>query len=238
MKRLVKKAVPRPAREWLRRSKAASSLAGAVSLPLKRLLRRGASHDEIYGDDYFEMIDETSRSSAEVMAASILERFRPDSVIDVGCGTGALIARLQDLGVEVRGVEHASAALRYCHERGLEVEAVDLSDPEDAEKTLGRYDLAVCFEVGHQLPPALAEACVSFLCGHSDRAVFSADSGASDRLPLNPQPPSYWIGKFEAQGFGYDEALSEALREEWRERGTAPWFHRRPMAFRRRRSTP
>lgn len=237
----IKAFVPRPLRRWVRRSPLASAAMRVVAPPLKRLLRKGASHDEIYGDDYFAMIDETSRASAEIMADSILKRLQPSSVLDLGCGTGTLLERLRDLGVAVRGLEHASSALRYCRERGLDVLKMDLGDPvglAETSEALGSYDLAVCFEVAHQIPPELADVCVSFLCQHADRVIFSADSGGSDRLPLNPRPPAYWIGKFSAEGFVFNEELSHGLQEEWKDRGAAPWFHRFPMVFERTSGIP
>lgn len=236
MKSALRAVVPRPVRDWARRSEGVAVIQRALAPRWKRFLRRGASHDEIYGDDYFAMIDETSRASAETVADSILARFAPRSVVDVGCGTGVLIARLRERGVEVRGLEHARSALRYCRERGLDVVEADLLAPGLDGTGFGRHDLAVCQEVAHQLPPKAAPRLVALLGQLADRMLFSSDSGGSDRLPLNPQPPEYWIERFAGQGFRFDAAASEALRAEWRERGVGPWLHRFPMVFERHAS--
>lgn len=237
MKPMLRTLVPRPVRDRLRGSEASLALQRALVPRWKRFLRRGASHDEIYGDDYFAMIDETSRASAEAMADSIRGRFAPGSVVDVGCGTGALILHLRELGIAVRGLEHAQSALRYCRERGLDVVETDLLDPGLDGAGLGSRELAVCQEVAHQLPPEAAPGLVALLCRLAGRVLFSSDSGGSDRLPLNPQPPEYWIERFAGEGFRFDAAASEALRAEWSERGVAPWLRRFPMVF-ERRDTP
>jgi 2-polyprenyl-3-methyl-5-hydroxy-6-metoxy-1,4-benzoquinol methylase len=40
------------------------------------------------------------------------------AVLDVGCGTGFILEKLQD-DYDVYGLDHAEVAVRYCHERGL-----------------------------------------------------------------------------------------------------------------------
>ena len=57
--------------------------------------------------------------------------------------------------------------------------------------------------------------------------------GSDDRLPKSPQPAEHWVDEFARNGFQLDAELSGLLRSDWREAGTAPWFHRDPMVFRR-----
>ena len=234
MKAHLKRWLPPPVVAWLKDSPAAGRFRNSVGPLASRWWYRGVAFDEIYGEDYFELIQRTSEESAAVMAESLLTHFSPRSVVDVGCGTGSLLASLKKQGVETLGMDKAHSALRHCAERNLDVLPVDFTLP-GFRPALGRsFDLATSFEVGHQIPESSAAAFVSLLTGLADLIVFSSDPGQDDRLPLNPQPPDYWIRHFATEGFPFDETLSAVLKREWDDGATAPWFSRYPMVFRRK----
>lgn len=226
--RLPWRALPEPVRSWLR------ALPPAVALRnwLCRRRWREATHDQIYGEEYFRFVERTTKDSAEVIAGSIVNDCRPANVLDVGCGTGALLACLRERGIQVKGAEYAEAALRFCRDRRLDVVKLDLT--AEAVPDLGRADVAVSMEVGHQLPPSAADRYIDLLCRAADTVVFSSETpGGGDELPLNEQPHHYWVEKFARRGFVFEEALSRRWRAEWKARGTARWFYRNVMIFRR-----
>lgn len=194
---------------------------------------RQAGHDQVYGTDYFAMVDETTGRSAGIMAQSIVEQLRPTSVIDMGCGTGNLLAELRDRGVATVGLEYAEAALSYCQQRELDVRPFDFTDSQAMEKPLGEFSLAINMEVALQLPPEAAKRLVKFLCQHSDTVLFSSSPWADDRLPRTPWQVSRWVREFKKHGFALDRPLAERFKQEWQEQGTAPWFYRAPLLFRR-----
>ncbi len=152
-------------------------------------------------------------------------------VVDVGCGTGALLDALRARGVRVRGLEYAEAAVEFCRSRQLDVakfdvESDDLSTEEEA-------DVVISMEVGAQLHADSADRYVDLLCGISTLVVFSVEApGGGDKYPRNEQPHSYWIEKFRRRGYLFDEALSLQWRRAWKEQRTAPWFSRNVMIFR------
>jgi hypothetical protein len=95
------------------------------------------------------------------MAETIACRFRPESAVDVGCGTGALRCAFRYLGCRtVFGLEYADAALYDCWRRGLPVRKFKIGLDTCAE----RYDLAVGFEVAEHLSPWVAERFIDLLC--------------------------------------------------------------------------
>lgn len=193
---------------------------------------KGATHDQIYGEGYFRFVERTTGESAPVIAASILELFRPASVIDVGCGTGVLLECLREKGVRVKGLEYARAALEHCRRRQLDVVPFDLES--DTAPDLGRADVVVSMEVGHQLRPEAADRYVGMLCGLGDVVLFSSETpGGGDQLPRNEQPHAYWIDKFRGRSFAFLEPLSRQVRDGWRERKVAPWFARNLLIFER-----
>jgi 2-polyprenyl-3-methyl-5-hydroxy-6-metoxy-1,4-benzoquinol methylase len=200
---------------------------------LKGWLRRSQRHDDIYDAEYFAMVERTSSASAEIMAASLAEHLAPRSAIDFGCGTGSLISGLRDLGVKVTGTEIARAALEHCRRKELDVVEMDFADPATMTEPIGTFDLAISLEVAHQLDGSAARNLLATMCRHADTILFTAAPCARDRLPRTPREPDYWIACFADHSFKLDEAISETLRAEWEHKGTAPWFHRRPMIFRR-----
>lgn len=65
-------------------------------------------------------------------------------LLDVGCGSGRLLARYRALGWDVRGIEPHEAAARICRERGFAVESVSL---EEAQLPEAHFDLILLHHV-------------------------------------------------------------------------------------------
>lgn len=204
----------------------------AIQNWLRKSRWQDAAHDEIYDQEYFQFVDQTTEQSADVIAHSIVQSFHPSSVVDVGCGTGVLLDRLQTYGVKVKGLEYAQAALDFCQRRHLEVIKFDLET--DRLPAIGKADLVVSMEVGHQLQEASADRYVDLLCQIADLVIFSSETpGTKDRYPRNAKPHHYWIEKFGQRDYRFDDALSLQWRKEWQAKDTAPWFYRNLMLFRR-----
>lgn len=84
------------------------------------------SHDDLYDRGYFDYIESTAASSAPAIVESLARDIAPKTVLDVGCGTGAILHECMRRGIRGRGLEYSEAAIAYCHERGIDVERFDL----------------------------------------------------------------------------------------------------------------
>jgi SAM-dependent methyltransferase len=225
----VYRALPEPARRWVNER---------APLPVRRLRRRVVSRlertakpDELYNRHYYEqVVDPIMVGSAEAMAASIHRELQPRSLIDVGCGTGALMLSLERLGVRCTGFDQASAALEHCRGRGLSVRRLDIvHDPLPHE----RADVAVSTEVAEHLPESAAERFVELLASLAPVVVMSAAlPGTGGKDHVNEQPSEYWIAKFAARGFEHDRSLSTRLRGEWRDAGVDAIYFKSLLIFR------
>lgn len=212
----------------------ASMRSSKLAARLKKLIVNSQlfPHDIVYDEDYYSnVIEAAANRSSEVMVQSIIDEFNPQSVIDVGCGTGALLERFQKNGCKVIGLEYSNAALAICDARGIRVLKYDIEIGQMPD--LGKYDVAVSVEVAEHLPQACADSYVRLLTSLSGVIVFTAappGQGGTDHV--NEQPPEYWISKFSEHGFEYSSIISNRWRDAWKSSGKVElWYHMNLLVF-------
>jgi SAM-dependent methyltransferase len=193
-------------------------------------------HDAMYDREYYERtVEGPAVKASAVMAGSIVSEFEPKSVVDVGCGTGALLAALRDRGCTVFGLEYSQAGIEFCRSRALDVHRFDLESDSLGERRT--FDVASSMEVAEHLPERIADRFVDLLVSFAPVIVFTAarpGQGGSDHV--NEQPPEYWIEKFRARSFTHDPACAARMSEGWRTSGAvATWYWENLMVFRRER---
>lgn len=205
---------------------------GQIIRLVARVTVKNASHQEVYDKRYNDFLDTVASESTPVMAATIERLFKPNSVIDVGCGAGTLLAQLKKDGLEVKGLEYSDAGIARCREKGVHVEKFDLESDETVQ---GSSDVTVSFEVAEHLPESLAENYVRVISQFSPIVIMSAATvGQGGHDHVNEQPHEYWIKKMQTRGFDYDRKSSQQVREEWAGKGVAYWYVNNTMIFRRR----
>lgn len=100
----------------------------------------------------------------------IAEVFAPQRVLDVGCGPGFLMLFLQELGIEVDGVDFSRSSLELAPPEIRDRIAIGPVTDLDAHDRA--YDLVVCREVIEHLTVLQARAAVSEMCRVSSRHVY------------------------------------------------------------------
>ena len=198
---------------------------------LLRTLRAKAKHDEIYDEKYYKHVEQGMAHSAKVMAETLMAVFKPETLIDIGCGSGALLGEFKLRGINVQGLEYSSAAIQICEKRGLLVQRFDLESGVRIPPA-AKYDLCISTEVAEHLPAVLAGVYVETLCGHSDVCVITAATpgqGGTDHV--NEQPHEYWINLFTSHNFSYDSKQSEFLRKTWKDGGAEKWYWKNALVF-------
>ena len=167
------------------------------------------------------------RRSADRIVAVLKEYVRPDSVLDVGCGTGSFLASLQQANVtDLHGIDGPwlDPAI-MCIDAAL-VSTRDLELPLDLGR---RYDLVVSMEVAEHLTPERADGFVADLVRHADLILFSAavpfQGGAGHR---NEQWPSYWAHKFKGHGFDPIDLFRPQL---WEDTSVLWWLRQNLMLY-------
>jgi 2-polyprenyl-3-methyl-5-hydroxy-6-metoxy-1,4-benzoquinol methylase len=165
--------------EKVRRSKRAKSF--------KSLLSRNL----IYDSEYFERdVEGPAVASVAAISRSIERDLAPSRIVDVGCGTGALLAAMRERGCIVMGLEFADTAIAYCRKRGVPVRKFNIE--RDSFQSDTRFDTVISMEVAEHLPERTADRDVNLLTALADVAVFTAatpNQGGMDHV--NEQPHNY-----------------------------------------------
>jgi len=162
----------------------------------------------------------TFHSSEELGAAShcpagmideMLEIFQPQSILDIGQGTGQAVAYFVGKGItDVVGVEGSPEAIRASP-------FPDKAFQWDLNRTLDlhrRFDIVYSFEVVEHIHPRFVDNLVQTFSAHGDRIVMTAaHPGQGGIGHFNEQPAEYWIGHFARLGYRYDEGNTKRLKD-------------------------
>lgn len=180
-----------------------------------------------YGMEFFAALDESSRRSADAVIPLLLELFSPQSVLDVGGGSGQWAAACISQGVSdvltVDGPWVPPSARVIPGDRFLEH---DLTLPLSLDRT---FDLALCLEAAEHLPASAAPHLVRALTEAAPVVVFSAAlPGQGGEGHINEQPPSYWARLFAAQNYACFADLRHSL---WNNPAVEVWYRQNLLCF-------
>ena len=182
------------------------------------------SAGEDYERPFYEWIDESAMTSAEVVVPLVVDMVQPRSVIDVGCGTGGWLNHFVRHGAEfVHGLDSHRVPDDLLKIDPGAFEVADLTQPVVLDRT---FDLAVSLEVAEHLPESAADPLVDLLCSSAPVVLFSAAiPGQEGEAHINEQWPAYWAAKFADRGFESVDVLRPLLWEDQR----VDWYYRQNM---------
>ena len=120
------------------------------------------------GDNRYEL--ETRRRIEDRNPALINEVFAPARVLDVGCGPGFLMLFLQELGLDVDGVDFAESSLKLAPEEIRDRISIGPTAPLEGGDS--SYDLVICREVMEHLTVLQVRRTVAEICRVSSRYVY------------------------------------------------------------------
>ena len=180
-----------------------------------------------YSSSFYVGQVEGSTKSADVILPLLLTIIRPQSILDVGCGTGTWLATAAAHGIsDVMGVDGGwvkSEDLKISVDRFL---PVDLSMPFNLNR---RFDLVMSLEVAEHLPEAASRTFVESLSRHADVMLFSAAApNQGGTTHLNEQWPSYWIERFADLGFSAFDCIRTQI---WEDENVDPWYAQNIFLF-------
>lgn len=182
----------------------------------------------LYGPQFHDRRTPGSVRSAEIILPSLIHRFGPASVVDVGCGVGAWLSVVEAHGgIDVVGVDGPWVSMDdFALDEDCFVECnLAISDPGlDA-----KFDMCISTEVAEHLPDGRSRPFVALLCRLADVVVFSAAvPGQGGMGHVNEQWQSYWAALFRGNGFG---ALDLIRPRIWDNEDVDAWYRQNLLVF-------
>jgi SAM-dependent methyltransferase len=192
-----------------------------------------AAKQPLYDRSFFEYQDRIQNPVYEALADALYARLRPRSVVDVGCGTGFLLARFAMRGATIRGLEGSRHAIAL----SPVADSITRCNLERGVPRVGRFDLCLCIEVAEHLPARTARMLVRGLTALSDVVVFTAATpGQGGAHHINLRPRSFWSTLFDDEGYS-PSGLARHLRSAIDGVDSPAWWIRENlMVFERRPS--
>lgn len=166
--------------------------------------------------------------AAEIIVPLIMERYKINSIVDVGCGIGTWLAIFGNYGVEYIGIDGDYVDRRLLCINEDNFKCFDLNNKFSLNK---KYDLALCLEVAEHLEVKSATLFIECLCSLSDLVIFSAaipSQGGQNHL--NEQFPQYWLCIFESMGY---YLVDDIKKDIWGNSDIEWWYQQNIMVLKK-----
>ena len=163
--------------------------------------------------------------AAGVIVPLVMQRVRPQSVLDLGAGVGSFLRAFIEHNVtDVAGIDLCLFEPELFVVDPTLISRGDLKDPVHQGR---RYDLAMSLEVGAYL--ADHDVLVDSLVRHAPVVVFSAALPSQDLLHQHHGAfPSSWAARFAARDYVVVDAFRPAL---WTDDRLPFWFRQNLLLF-------
>jgi SAM-dependent methyltransferase len=193
--------------------------------PDDNLDKRGTIYHDLHS--IHESTENQRRVSAEKILNLLFETYRPNSILDVGCGLGIWLSTAKNLGVaDIYGIEGP-----WLNPEQLQIESefVTIQDLEQPIHINRSFDLVICLEVAEHLPKNAAKTFIASLVSHGDIILFSAAipyQGGHNHI--NEQFLSYWAALFATHNF---IPLDFLRKQIWDDSSIHWWFRQNILLF-------
>jgi SAM-dependent methyltransferase len=185
------------------------------------------SSNNLYTQEFFNEIQESSRRSAEVIVPLILEILAVDRVVDVGCGDGTWLKVFQQHGVkEILGIDG-----NYVDENILVISKdrfmdFDLTKPVKIPQL---FDLVISLEVAEHLAAEYAETFIDSLTNLGSVILFSAAIPCQEGIDhINLQWQEFWANLFQERGYVAFDCIRKNI---WSDNNVAYYYRQNMLLF-------
>jgi SAM-dependent methyltransferase len=180
-----------------------------------------------YTDQFYEARAQTAQGSAQQIVPWVVKLIKPESVVDVGCGTGSWLSVFMQHGInDVLGIDG-----HWVPRDRLEIPA-DTFSPNDLSGPIHctrKFDLVVSLEVAEHLPNTQADEFVQTLTRLGPLILFSAAHPRQGGVGhVNEQWPGYWIERFRQHGYDCIDCIRGKF---WLNESVAPWYPQNMFFF-------
>jgi hypothetical protein len=144
-----------------------------------------------------------------IFCDAVIDVFRPESVIDMGCAIGDFVKGLADKGITSLGVEGSIACKPFLVSPAVIFK--DLREPLNPGFNFP-FDLCMCLEVAEHIEPEYSTMLVKNLCSVSSNVLISAaPPGQKGHHHVNCQEIEYWDNRFMDFNYVRDDSKSDEV---------------------------
>ena len=149
----------------------------------------------------------------------------PQSVLDIGCGTGTWLRAALNCGAqEVLGVDGVAIPGDQLLIPESAFRIADLNAPLRLDR---RFDLVLCLETAEHLDAESAATVIASLAAHGDHILFSAAAPGQPGINHhNCQWPDFWQALFNREGFACSDEVRWLI---WDNHAIEPWYRQNLM---------
>ena len=158
---------------------------------------------DIYNEEFWRANHgDYNYRSAKIILPILFKHYKPNSIIDIGCGIGTWLKAANELGVNkfigIDGNEIEENFLLVSR-KYIKIDNLETHKNTNNEK----YDLAISVEVAEHLHNNCSVNFVETLTSYSDVILFSAAIPYQEgEHHINCKPPQFWVDIFKK--YGYD----------------------------------
>ena len=139
----------------------------------------------------------------------VLQEFHPQTILDVGCGTGISLGYFLQKSIDAIGIENSRLAIS----KSPASEKIIWHNLKKELNLKRKFDLVWSFEVIEHIHPRFESIFLNTLVRHSDRIIISAATpGQGGHGHFNEQLPEYWVKRFLDLRYKLNENMTECLR--------------------------
>jgi len=181
-----------------------------------------------YDKHFFAELEEGSYFSAKNILPFVQEVFKPESVVDIGCGSGYwLKVWKEDMKVdEILGIEGDYVTKEFFQLDLKYLKTADLKLPLKLEK---KYDLVMSMEVAEHIPEEHSDTFIDNLVNAGDVILFSAAIiGQVGTYHVNEKMPEYWAQKFIKHGYVPVDFIRPRI---WNNNDIQYWYRQNTLIF-------
>lgn len=176
---------------------------------------------KLYDEDFFLWHKIHAREYSIRNMDWYIERYKPKSVIDFGCGIGSYLESALMHGLEIRGYDISPEAKEFTPEP-LHSYITYI----DCTKSIGhvKFDLVISFETAEHIEPSGTDQFIKNLVNATGKTLLftAAPPGQEGTGHINCRPKEFWIEEFSKE-LKYNPELSDEIAAIWGLQG-APWY--------------
>jgi len=174
----------------------------------------------VYDDRYFKWHKDFTRDYAIKTMDWFIKKYKPESIIDWGCGIGAYLESALKNGIsQIKGFDIGGDFVKkYTDESVLSfIEYLDCTLPIETQL----YDCVVSIETAEHIENNKSDQFVKNIVLSAKPTAYiiftAAQPGQSGSGHINCQPKQFWIDKFLSHGFLVNEEVTKDIKENWKQ---------------------